>query len=96
MSDHQLDQAILSPAIFQLGPNPVESARYLPAIVSVLVAVESFEQKRPLIRAEVNGFSGRWISHEWAACVSFESSVRFYQWSQASGRLRSNQQQPYQ
>ena len=46
--------------------------------------MESFEQEHPLISAEVNGLGGRWVCHEWVACSSFESSVRFYQWSQAT------------
>ena len=53
------DEAFLSPAIFQLGSDPVKPARYLPPIIGVLVAVESFEQKHPLISAEMNGFGGR-------------------------------------
>ncbi len=53
------DEAFLSPAVFELSANPVEPARYLPPIVGVLVAVKRFEQKHPLISAEVNGFSGR-------------------------------------
>jgi hypothetical protein len=46
--------------------------------------MESFEQEHPFIRAEVNGLSGRRVSHEWVACDSFDCSVRFYQWSQAT------------
>ena len=71
-------------AFDQLGSNPVETPGNLAAIVCVFVTVESFEQKHPLIRAEVNGLGGCRVCHEWIACSSFESSVRFYQWSQAS------------
>ncbi len=71
-------------AFDQLGSDPVEPTTDAPAIVCVLVAVEGFKNERPLIRAEMNGFSGREVCHEWVACSSFESSVRFYQWSQAS------------
>ena len=53
------DEAFFSPAIFKLGSNPVETPSDLPSIIGVLVTVESFEQKHPLISAEVNGFSGR-------------------------------------
>ena len=53
------DEAFLSPAVFQLGSNPVETTGDSAAIVCVLVTVESFEQEHPLISAEVNGFSGR-------------------------------------
>ena len=67
MSGHKLNQAILSPAIFQLGTDPVESARYLPAIVGVLVAVEGLKDESPLIRAEMNGFSR--FGHEWVCCL---------------------------
>ena len=69
------DEAFLCPAVFKLGSNPVETASDFTAIVCVLVTVEGFEQKHPLISAEVNGFSGRWISHEWAACSFREWSV---------------------
>ena len=51
-------------AFNQLGPNPVETPGNLSPIVCVLVTVESFKQERPFIGAEVNGFSGRRISHE--------------------------------
>jgi hypothetical protein len=37
--------------------------------------VESFEQERPLIGAEVNGFSGCRFCHEWTACSFREWSV---------------------
>ncbi len=53
------DEAFFSPAVFQLGSDPVETASDLTAIVCVFVTVESFEQEHPLISAEVNGFSGR-------------------------------------
>ena len=64
------DEALFSPAIFQLGSNPVEATGNPATIVCVFVAVESFEQKHPLISAEVNGFSGRWVGHEWSLAVS--------------------------
>ena len=54
-------------AFNQLGSNPVETPGNLSTIVGVLVTVESFKQKHPLIRAEVNGFSGRRFCHEWIA-----------------------------
>ena len=53
------DEAFFSPAIFQLGSNPVETASDFTAIVCVFVTVESFEEEHPFISAEVNGFSGR-------------------------------------
>ena len=53
------DEAFLSPAVFELGSDPVEATGDPAAIVCVLVAVESFKQEHPLISAEVNGFSGR-------------------------------------
>ena len=53
------DEAFFCPAVFKLGSNPVETPGNLAAIVCVLVTVESFEEKHPLISAEVNGFSGR-------------------------------------
>jgi hypothetical protein len=53
------DEAFFSPAIFQLGSDPVKATGDPATIIGVLVAVESFEQEHPLISAEVNGFSGR-------------------------------------
>jgi hypothetical protein len=53
------DKAFFSPAVFELGSNPVETPSDLTAIVCVLVTVESFQEEHPLISAEVNGFSGR-------------------------------------
>lgn len=64
------DQAIFTTAFHKFGSNPVETPGDLSAIIGVFVAVESFEQEHPLISAKVNGFSGRWISHEWALAVS--------------------------
>ena len=55
----ETDQAFLSPAVFKLGSNPVETPSNFSTVVGVLVAVESFEQEHPLISAEVNGLSGR-------------------------------------
>ena len=69
------DQAFFGSTVFQLGSNPVETPSDLAPIVCVFVAVESFEQEHPFISAEVNGFSGRWISHEWIACSFREWSV---------------------
>ena len=62
------DQAVFTMAFDQLGTDPVKATSNFTAIIGVLVTVESFEQEHPLIRAEVNGFSGCRISHEWAAC----------------------------
>ena len=53
------DEAFFSPAFFELGSDPVETASDLASIVCVFVTVESFEEEHPLISAEVNGFSGR-------------------------------------
>ena len=53
------DKAFFRSAFFKLGSDPVETPSDLTAIVCVLVTVESFEQKHPLISAEMNGFSGR-------------------------------------
>ena len=61
------DQAVFTMAFNQLGSNPVETPGNLATIVCVLVTVESFEQKHPFISAEMNGLSGRWVSHEWIA-----------------------------
>jgi hypothetical protein len=69
------DQAFFSPAVFELGSDPVKTPSDLPTIIGVLVTVESFEEEHPLISAEMNGFSGRRISHEWAACSLREWSV---------------------
>ena len=55
----ETDEAFFCPAVFKLGSDPVETPSDLAAIVCVLVAVESFEEKHPLISAEVNGLSGR-------------------------------------
>ena len=71
----ETDQAFLSPAVFKLGSNPVETPGDLTPIIRVFVTVESFEEEHPLIRTEVNGFSGRWVGHEWAACGFREWSV---------------------
>lgn len=69
------DEAFLSPAVFELGSDPVETPSDPTAIVCVLVTVESFEEEHPLISAEMNGFRRRWVSHEWAACGFLEWSV---------------------
>ena len=63
------DQAFFGSAVFQFGSNPVETPSNPTAIVCVLVTVEGFEQEHPFIRAEVNGLSGRWVSHEWSLAV---------------------------
>ena len=60
----ETDKAFFSPAVFQLGSNPVETPSHLAAIVCVLVTVESFEEKHPLISAEVNGLGGFLAWHE--------------------------------
>ena len=67
------DEAFFSPAVFELGSDPVEATGDPATIIGVLVAVESFKQKHPLVRAEMNGLS--WLSHEWAACGFPEWSV---------------------
>ena len=64
------DQAVFTMAFNQLGSNPVETPGNLATIVCVLVTVESFKQKHPFISAEMNGLSGRWVSHEWSLAVS--------------------------
>ena len=69
------DEAFFCSAVFQLGSNPIQATGNLAPIIGVLVTVESFEQEHPLISAEMNGFSGRWVSHEWAACGFLEWSV---------------------
>ena len=53
------DETLLSPAVFKLGSDPVETPSDLAAIVCVFVTVESFEEEHPLISAKVNGLSGR-------------------------------------
>ena len=62
-------------AFHKFGSNPVDTASNLATVVGVLVTVESFEQKRPLIRAEMNGLS--WLSHEWIRCVCEPVRVGF-------------------
>ena len=57
-------------AFHKLGSDPVETPSNLSTVVGVLVAVESFEQEHPLIRAEMNGLSRNWIAHEWIAFVN--------------------------
>ena len=64
------DKAFFSSAILKFGSDPVETPCNLSAVVCVFVAVESFEEKHPLISAEVNGLCGRWIGHEWRLAVS--------------------------
>ena len=71
----EADEAFFSPAIFQLGSNPVQATGHTATIVGVLVNVESFKQKHPLISAEVNGFGGFLAWHEWIACSFLECSV---------------------
>ena len=44
--------------------------------------MESFEEERPFIRAEMNGL-GR-LSHEWVRCLEWIDPVRFYKWSQGA------------
>ena len=62
------NEAFFSSAVFKLGSDPVETPSDLAPIVCVFVTVESLKEEHPLISAEVNGLSGRWVSHEWAAC----------------------------
>ena len=69
------DQAVLTMAFNQLGPNPVKATGNLSTVVGVLVTVESFEQKHPLIRAEMDGLSG--FGHKWACCLWRIVPVRF-------------------
>ena len=53
------DKAFFSPAFFEFGSNPVETAGDLSSIIGVFIDVKRFKQKHPLISTEVNGFSGR-------------------------------------
>ena len=69
------DEAFLSPAIFQLGSNPVQATGHFHAISGVGIAVEALKDKHPLIRAKVNGLSGNWVCHERVACGFLEWSV---------------------
>jgi hypothetical protein len=69
------DEAFFCSAVFEFGSNPVETTSDPAAIIGVLVDVESFEQEHPLISAKMNGLSGRWVGHEWAACGFLEWSV---------------------
>lgn len=64
------DETFFCPAFFELGSDPVKATGDPASIVCVLVTVESFEQEHPFIRAEMNGFSGRRVSHEWSLAVS--------------------------
>ena len=69
------DQAFLSATVFKLCSNPVDATSDSTAIIGVLVAVKRFKQQHPLVGTEMNGLSGRWVSHEWAACGFLEWSV---------------------
>ena len=69
------DQAFLSATVFQLCSNPIKATSDLTAIIGVLVAVEGFKQKHPLVSTEVNGLS--WFSHEWVRCLWWIVPVRF-------------------
>ena len=71
----ELDQAVFTMTFDKLGSNPVETPSNLATVVGVLVTVESFEQKHPLIRTEMNGLS--WLSHEWIRCVCESVRVGF-------------------
>jgi len=71
----ELDQAVFTMAFHKLRTDPVQATSDFTAIIGVLVTVESFEQEHPLIRAEVNGFSGCRVCHEWIACSFLEWSV---------------------
>ena len=65
----ELDQAVLSATVFQLGSDPIKATGDPATVVGVLVDVKRFEQEHPFISAEVNGFSGRWVGHEWSLAV---------------------------
>ena len=80
----ELDQAIFSATVFQLGSNPIKATSDSTAITGVLIDVKRFEQERPFIRAEVNGLS--WLGHEWFRCLEWIDPVRFYKWSQGQAR----------
>ena len=71
----ELDQAVFSAAVFQLGTHPIKATSDSTAITGVLIDVKRFEQERPFIRAEVNGLS--WLSHEWIRCVCESVRVGF-------------------
>ena len=71
----ETDEAFLSPAVFQFGSNPVEATGHFHPIRGVGIAVETFKNKHPLIRAEVNRLSGFLAWHEWIACSFLEWSV---------------------
>ena len=62
------DQAFFSSAVFQLGSDPIKATTYPHSVWSVFKRVKRFKQKHPLVSAEVNGFSGDRLSHEWVAC----------------------------
>ena len=69
------DQAFLSATVFQLGTHPIKATSDLAAIIGVLVAVEGFKQKHPLVSTEMNGL--RWFSHKWVRCLEWIDPVRF-------------------
>ena len=69
------DEAVFTTAFNQLGSDPVDATSHATTIVGVLIDVKRFEQKRPFIRAEVNGL--RWFSHEWVRCLRWIVPVRF-------------------
>ena len=71
----ELDQAVFSATVFQLGSNPVKATSDSTAIIGVLIDVKRFKYERPFIRAEVNGLS--WLSHEWIRCVCESVRVGF-------------------
>ena len=71
----EADQAILSATVFQFGSNPVKATGDSTAIIGVLIDVKRLQEKRPFIRAEVNGLS--WLSHEWVRCLWWIVPVRF-------------------
>lgn len=55
----ETDEAFFCSAVFELGSDPVKATGDPASIVGVLVDVKRFEQKHPLISAEVNGFRRR-------------------------------------
>ena len=69
------DQAFLSATVFQFGSDPIKATSDSTAIIGVLVAVEGFKQKHPLVSTEMNGL--RWFSHEWVRCLWWIVPVRF-------------------
>jgi hypothetical protein len=55
----ELDEAVLSSAVFELCTNPVEATSDLPTIIGVLIGVKRLKNERPFIGAKVNGLCRR-------------------------------------